>query len=190
MIGVALAAAAEQAHEASGGGLPQFDSSSFTSQMFWAALSFAILMFLLNKYVLPGIADVLDARSSKIKDDLDSAEKMRKEANAVLADYRTQLAEARQSAGKILDESRLEAARNKDQSIADLNAELSKKKNAALEEIEQAKRKSLAEVQSAAVEIAILATEKLIAKSVQVDDANQMVAESIKAIAAEKDRIH
>lgn len=187
---ISVAYAADKAHEASGGGLPQFDSASFMSQGFWAVLSFAILLFLLKKYVLPGINDVLDARTNQIRDDLDNAKKARSEADAALADLRKQLADARETAGKLVEDARQESARNKDQAVADLEVELSKKKASALDEIEQAKRKSMAEIQTAAVEIAMRAAEKLIEKSVEAKDAEKMVEESIQAIEADKDRIH
>ncbi|MBF0142701.1 MAG: F0F1 ATP synthase subunit B [Magnetococcales bacterium] len=165
------------AHASSG--LPQFDATFFQSQMFWTVVSFVILMLLLNKYVIPAIGALLDARGRRIEDDLTAARRAREEAEALLANYRSQLDGAWEAAAKTAEEARQEAARYREESLAALKDEMDRKKGSALEEIEQAKRKAMSEVKDAAVELAMLATEKLVAKSVTKTEANKMVQEAL-----------
>ena len=176
---ISSAHAATEAH-AQGTGLPQFDTSMFSSQIFWTVLSFFILMYLLQRYVIPPINDILDSRSKKINGDLQHADKMRGEADRVLADYQAQLERARQSAMSILEEARMEAAALRERAFAELNEQLAKKKASALEEIDRVRIKAMADVREAAVEIAMQATEKLIAKSVDRTDADAMVESALQ----------
>ena len=51
--------AAEAAHEAAKSGLPQLNSHTFAPQLFWLALTFATLFFILSKVTLPRIGEVI-----------------------------------------------------------------------------------------------------------------------------------
>lgn len=186
LVSVAIVAAGE-VHAS--GGLPQFDSSKFSSQMFWTVASFVILMTLLKKFVIPAIGNVLDARGKSIEDDLSSAKNLRTEADKVLTEYRAKLNEAQAEAAKTVDSARLEALAVRDRAASDLDSELNKKKEGAMAEIEQAKRKALEEVKTMAADIAMLATEKLITKKVTKTDANKMVTEAITQL-KDQDALH
>ncbi|MBF0453365.1 MAG: F0F1 ATP synthase subunit B [Magnetococcales bacterium] len=187
MISVAHAAAEEHAKSA---GMPQFEPSMFEHQIVWSVISFLILLHLLKKHVLPAINDLLDARAKKIEEDLDSAKLARKQAEKSQTDLNNQLASARQMASETMDQARVDAARHREQAVEELNAELAKKKNAALLEIEAAKKKALAEVQATVVDLTMLATEKLIAKSVTKSSASSMVEEALKEIKGSDASLH
>ena len=187
MISVAHAAAEEHAKSA---GMPQFEPSMFEHQIVWSILSFLILLYLLKKHVLPAINDLLDARASKIEDDLNAASQARQEADKIQADLHSQSIIARQMASEALEQARLDATHHRENAMEELSAELNKKKSAAVEEIEAAKKKALAEVQSVVVEVAIMATEKLIAKTVNTATANSMVEQALKEIEASKTSLH
>ncbi|MEO5379136.1 MAG: F0F1 ATP synthase subunit B [Magnetococcus sp. DMHC-6] len=171
-------------------GLPQFQTSTFSSQIFWTVVSFIVLMTLLKKYVIPAINNILEARGRQISDDLSEAEKKRKEADALLIEYKENLAQAGRVAAQALEDARLEAARIRTTAIHELTDELAQKKNLAMAEIEQAKLKALTEVQAVAIEVAMLATEKLIAKSVTKMDANKMVQTALEQIQADSRHLH
>jgi F-type H+-transporting ATPase subunit b len=70
------------------------------------AIAFAILFFFMWKWVLPRIGKVLEERRTKIQGDLERAEHTRSEADQLLADYRAQLANAREEANRIIEEAR------------------------------------------------------------------------------------
>lgn len=180
MIADAYATAAQ--HAATGGGMPQFNSSSFFSQGFWAVVSFLILVVLLKKYVVPAVNDVLNARIKQIEEDLGNAARMREEAQIELQKYHHELRTANENASRIVQEARQDASRQRDRMIQQLEEELTTKRTHALAEIEQAKQRVLAEVQGAVVEMVMLATQKLISRSVTHDDAHRMVDEAIQEV--------
>lgn len=168
--------------QAPSSGLPQFDSSVFASQIFWTVVSFFLLMYLLNRFVLPAINDILESRGKKISEDLSQAETIRKEAERVLANYKEQLSSARQMALTTVEEARQAAVQHREDAMIELNEQLAKKKASAMDEIERARQNAVADVREAAVEIAMLATEKLIAKSVNNADAKAMVDTALQQL--------
>lgn len=96
MFLIALAAAAEplaDAHAASGG-LPQFDPSSWPSQLFWLAVLFGGLYALMAFYFLPRLGGVIEERRDRIADDLDQAAESKRKAEDAQKAYKAALADA------------------------------------------------------------------------------------------------
>ena len=58
-------------------GMPQLDPTYWASQAFWLILVFSILYLSISKFYLPKIKKNLDDRESKIKEDLDEANKLK-----------------------------------------------------------------------------------------------------------------
>jgi F-type H+-transporting ATPase subunit b len=56
--------------------MPQFDSSSFISQLFWFAICFAILYYFMSMVYLPRIREILKERNKKIENDRSIAEEL------------------------------------------------------------------------------------------------------------------
>jgi F-type H+-transporting ATPase subunit b len=71
-------------------------------------ITFAILFFVLVKFVVPRFEQVFQARREAIEGGIERAEAMQAEAKAALEQYRAQLAEARGEAAQIRDQARAE----------------------------------------------------------------------------------
>ncbi|MBN2752193.1 MAG: F0F1 ATP synthase subunit B', partial [Rhodospirillaceae bacterium] len=78
--------------------MPQFDPTSFPSQLFWLATTFIALYVLMSKVALPRIGDILEERQKRISDDLDMAERLKTETEAAIAVYEKALSDARVTA--------------------------------------------------------------------------------------------
>jgi F-type H+-transporting ATPase subunit b len=87
-------------------GLPQLDTTTFASQLFWFFISFAVLYFVISRIAAPKIDGVIADRSSRIKGDLDSAAQAKRDSEAAMAGYDKALADARAKALKASDEMR------------------------------------------------------------------------------------
>ena len=68
-------------------GMPQLDPKYWASQGFWLILVFSILYISIAKFYLPKIKKNLDDRESKIKEDLDEANKMKILSEKKLEEY-------------------------------------------------------------------------------------------------------
>ena len=71
-------------------------------------IAFAILFFVVAKFVAPRFEQVFRARREAIEGGIERAEAMQAEAKAALEQYRAQLAEARTEAAQIRDQARAE----------------------------------------------------------------------------------
>ncbi|WP_067507806.1 F0F1 ATP synthase subunit B [Actinoplanes sp. TFC3] len=72
-------------------------------------IAFAILCFVLMKFVFPRMEETFRARVDEIEGGIKRAEAAQAEANGLLEQYRAQLAEARTEAARIRDEARADA---------------------------------------------------------------------------------
>jgi F-type H+-transporting ATPase subunit b len=82
------------------------------------AIGFALLCFILMKYVFPRMEETFRARVEAIEGGIKRAEEAQAEANTLLEQYRQQLAEARSEAARIRDEARADAAGIRDEILA------------------------------------------------------------------------
>ncbi len=78
-------------------------------ELFWGFIAFAVLFILLWKFALPPLKKMIETRTATIEGDLKKAEEAKLEAEEVLAEYRKQLAGAREESGKIIEEARQNA---------------------------------------------------------------------------------
>ena len=102
-----LAVTAEAAEEAAKSeGLPQLNPDHFTPQLFWLAVTFLILLFVMQKIALPRVGEVIEERRDRIKRDIDAATRLKIETDRALADYEKALADARSNASGIAKETR------------------------------------------------------------------------------------
>lgn len=75
--------------------MPQFNPEWFATQLFWLAIVFVGLYWILSRRLLPRLAETIDQRAAKIAGDLERAEAARNETEAVSQAYEAALARAR-----------------------------------------------------------------------------------------------
>lgn len=86
-------------------------------------IAFAILCFVLMKFVFPKMEQTFRARVDAIEGGIKRAEETQAEAKALLEQYKQQLADARTEAAGIRDEARAEAIAAKDDILAEARSE-------------------------------------------------------------------
>ncbi|MEM7215589.1 MAG: F0F1 ATP synthase subunit B [Pseudomonadota bacterium] len=150
---------------------------------FWATVALVIFLAGVIYLKVPGmVTKGLDDRSSKIRDELDEARKLREEAQALLAEFQGKRKEAEQEAEEIVAAAKREATALADDA-ARKTAEFVKRRTALAEQkIEQAEASALAEVRASAVDVAISAAEQIIASKVTGTKANDLIKSSIAEV--------
>lgn len=142
-------------------GMPQLDTSKFTTQIVWLTISFVVLLVLMSKVTLPRISKVLEERQHKIDGTLKKAESLKAEAEKASEAYQEALAEARDRAQDILREARERMAER----AADKQAEAERKLNGEIEAAERsiakARDAALANLREVALEVARSAVDRL-----------------------------
>ncbi len=79
------------------------------NEIIWGMAAFVVLLIALWKWGVPAVKNMEKAREDRIRNDLESAEKSRNEAEQEKAQYMASLADARNEAGRIIDEARQSA---------------------------------------------------------------------------------
>lgn len=145
--GDAAATTEHAGSEAHGGGkFPPFDPTHFPSQLLWLAITFGLFYLFLKKVVLPRLGGILEVRRDRIAQDLDQAARMKAEADAAVAAYEQELAEARTNANAIAQEARDKARADADAERKSVEASLDKKLADAESRIAAIKASAMTEV--------------------------------------------
>jgi F-type H+-transporting ATPase subunit b len=152
------------------------------SELIVGAICFAILFFFLWKWVIPQANKMLEQRREKIRGDLEHAEHTRSEADQLLADYRAQLANAREEANRIIEEARKTA----DQLRRDLQAKAEQESQAvvsrAQDEIRAERDRVLEELGSQVGQIALELAGRVVGRSLDDETHQRLVDEYIELV--------
>jgi F-type H+-transporting ATPase subunit b len=149
---------AENAHtEVPGGhsgGFPPFQKETFASQLFWLVIAFVLLYVLMSKLALPRVGSIIEARRARIDGDLAAANELKTSADAAMAAYEKSLAEARNRAQTIGNETRDRLNAEAEKSRKALDEQLNAKLAEAEKTIAATKASAMSNVRSIATDAA------------------------------------
>jgi F-type H+-transporting ATPase subunit b len=150
--------------------------------MIWTLVVFLLSMYILSKVAYPRIAEALDKRQQAIEDAIDTAERTRTEADALLQQYRERLAEARGQADDIVSRARKTAENNEAEAIADARRKREEMMAQTRRDIEQETRRAIQEIRNEVADLTVLATEKVTRKSLTDADQKKLVEEALSEL--------
>ena len=174
------AAAPEDCHEAPNQLLPE------TNEIIWGGIGFLVVFFFLAKFGLPVIKSTMNERTERIRNDLESAEAQRSEADHLLAEYRAQLNDAKSEAGRIIEESRQAADQIKRDQEVRLQDELAELRARAVADIDAAKTQAMADLRGEVAKLAIGAAETIVQRNLDEATQTQLVDDYISQIATRR----
>lgn len=146
---------------ANAAGMPQLDPSSYPSQIFWLAVSFAVLFLIMWKVALPRVGETLANRQQKLTGDIEKAEQLKKDAEKVQADLDQALMDARAEAHSILAKTAQDIAAAQEKRLVAFNADMATQADEAEQRINASRDQALASVREIAGEVAASVVEKL-----------------------------
>jgi F-type H+-transporting ATPase subunit b len=150
--------------------------------MIWTLLVFGITLLILRKYAFPRIAEALERRRRAIEESIDAAERSRKEADELLAEYRKRLSEARDQAEDIVTRARKSAEGIEEQSRQEGTQERERMLADARKEIELETQRALAQIRQEVADLTVRATEKVARKSLNDADHRRLVDEALSEV--------
>jgi F-type H+-transporting ATPase subunit b len=151
------------------------------SQFFWLLLTLAVIYFGIGRAMLPKIQSTVDARDSRIADDLAAAERAKAEAEATEAAYRLAMDEARADALKVTQAAKAETARDAEKRLHKADAALAGKAETAEAALRAASAAAVADIERIAAE----AAEEIVAKLTGLKVGNAGAAKAVKAAMAD-----
>ena len=153
-----------------------------TNEIIWGAFGFLIVFGFVAKFGYPAMKKSMDARTERIRNDLDAAETQRTEADTLLADYRAQLADAKSESGRIIEEARQSADALKKDQEARLQSELADLRSKAAADIDAAKVQAIADLRGEVAQLAIGAAEVVVGKNLDQATQVQLIEDYINQV--------
>jgi len=163
------------AHDASTGGLPQFNPESFASQTFWLAITFLILYVFFSKKTLPEISSVIENRRNHIQSDLETAEKLTAEAEEVQQAYEDSLKSAREEATRIIQGTEQSMKDDAAREAETFRKHAEQEIKTAEMRIENAKQEAMDDMNNVAAEAASMAVAKIIEQDLDATQAKTVI---------------
>jgi F-type H+-transporting ATPase subunit b len=153
----------------------------------WVFVSFVAFFVLFGRRLWAVIAGMLDGRADAIRAELAEAQRLREEAEAILAEAQAARTAALAESGEVLARSQAEAARLTEAALAEAEAAGKRRERLALERIGAAEKAALTEIRHLAADIATTAAEQLIAQGAGGSDTvlvDQAIADLPRALRA------
>ena len=140
-----------------------------TSELIIAFAAFVILFLAMRQFAFPAVKKAMDARTERIRESLDSAEKAKTDAESILADYQRQLADAKNEANRIIEESRQTADSLRRDLMQRAEAEVAELRQRSAEDIAAAQDRALTDLRGRISELVIGAAEKVVERNLDRD---------------------
>jgi F-type H+-transporting ATPase subunit b len=177
-IAATLVVAATEGEESGGSFLVQ----PALGLMIWTVAAFLFTMAVLSKVAFPKIREAIEKRAAKISEDIEAAERQRKEADELLSEYRERLKEAREQAEDIVARAKKAGETARSEATEEGRSKREELVEAAKKDIEAETKRSLEQIRKEIADLTVLATEKVARKSLTEDDQKRLVEEALSEV--------
>lgn len=130
--------------------------------IFWTLVTFIIVAIILRAKAWGPILSLVEEREKQIASSIEAAKRERAEAEKLLAEQKTAIAEARRDAQEMLRRNQQEVEKFREELMAKSRKEADEFKSGAMREIEEQKSKAIAEVKAMAVDLSMEVASKLL----------------------------
>lgn len=150
--------------------------------LIFAIINFVILVTVLTKFLYKPVVKMLDERKNAINEALDSAEQARLEVAGTEEHLRAEITKARAEAASIVADARLRGEAARTDIVEAARKEAGEITKAATAEIEAEKNRAIAELKGQIADMALLATEKLLADGLTDAQQRKLMDKYVKEV--------
>ncbi len=155
-------------------------------QIIFTITNVLILFWFLKKFLFVPVKTMMDNRANEIADSINQAAQKNIQADALVTEYGKKLAEAQTEGREIVQKASITAEKRAEEIVNEAKDESQKLKERAYKEIELEKDKAFRSIKNEVAQMAVLATEKLINKTIDKDTNKSLIDEVINEIGEEK----
>jgi F-type H+-transporting ATPase subunit b len=148
-------------------------------------LAFFILMALLRKFAWGPILGVMKQREELIANEIDTAEKNRKDAEKYLEEQRKEVQQAREEAQTIVDNAKKLSETQGQDIVNSARDEANRAKESALAEIQREKEQAVTELREQVASLSVLIATKVIEKELDEKEQEKLIQEYLKEVGEE-----
>ena len=152
--------------------------------LFWYSVAFVLFFALLGRRLFRPLLAMLDARAVQVRQELDEAARLKREAGQMLAEAKREREAALIEAREMVERSRREAARIAEAGRWEAEAAAGRRERLAQERIQAAERAAVGEVRRRAAEIASQAAQEVVAAMLTAGHDAALIDRAIAALPA------
>ena len=167
---------------AESGGMPQLNPEFWISQIFWLTIIFGILYIVLSKIILPKISANLESRRSQISDNIEAAEKQRKESETKLREFDEIISKSKNEARDIFNLAREKALKDINAKKEVLEKQIDEEVKKAEEEISKLRQDAPEKIKKIAIE----SSSELILKLIGTEINNSSISAIVDDLSKKK----
>lgn len=149
----------------------------------WGATLILFLVF--KKYLYKPVVELLDRRQMRMQEDLEDAQKERELAQAQHQKAQETYQQAVETGQQMVDESRRQAETLKSEIVSEAKAQANHNIEMAQSQIEEEHKSMLQDVQNEIVEVAMLATYKLLEKEMDEERQREAITQMVTQLGQE-----
>ena len=159
--------------------MPQIEQLPFIffSQLFWLAVVFGIIFFVIGRGMVPKIQGTVELRDAKIAEDLERAQAARAEADETEAQWRERMDAARGEAARLAQDAKQASASETEAKLNAAAEQINGKVESGEQRIREALTSARAEIESVAAE----ATQEMVARLTGIQVDRKEAAQAVKA---------
>jgi F-type H+-transporting ATPase subunit b len=155
-----------------------------TNEIIWGSIGFFIVFGFLAWKGYPAMKKTMEARTDRIRNDLEGAESAKADAQRVLEEYRAQLSDAKAEAGRIIEEARGQADTLKREQESRLQSELAAMRERAAADVEAARVQALTDLSAEVGQLVAQGVERVVRGGIDPATQQRLVDEYISGLAA------
>src|SRR5699024_4814565 len=143
---------------------------------------FIALLAILMKVALGTLMNVMDERENLVANEIDLAEKNRKEAEEANANAHAQLNKKKEAAQKMIADAKAAGEKQQVDIIESARQVATRIKTTETEDIQNEKEKAMQELQDQVASLSVLVASKVIEKEIDLEDQEALINDYIKEV--------
>lgn len=152
------------------------------STFFIQIVAFLILYALLQKFAFGPLFGMMEKRRQLVKDQIQTADNNRKQAELLLEEQKQALQQTRKEAYDIIEQAKQTGSKQADDIVHAAREEANRLKDEALKDIENEKNKAVAALRSQVSAMSVLIASKIIEKQIDEKSQEQLVEHYLKEV--------
>ena len=153
-----------------------------TNELVFGSLAFLALLAIMWKFGLPAVMNGMAARTQRIRDNLDEAERTKADAQRILEDYQRQLADAKNESARIIEEARQTAEQMRRDLMVRAEAEVQELRQRTQDDVRLAQERAMADLRAQVAELAVGAAEVVVQKNLDPETNRALVERFIEQV--------
>ena len=155
--------------------MPQLNPEFWVSQIFWLILTFGTLLIVLSKLILPKISANLETRKSQILENIEAADKQRKDSELKIKEFEELISKSKTEAKNILAQAREKVQKDINLKRDALDKQLDEEIKKAEDEITALRKSAPEKINKIAIETSTELVKKLIGADVNASSISAIV---------------